>query len=513
MRIRKFRQARWDEPLIFELDRPKSRGFSLPEIDEMVKMRVGDVVLKIPGKLRRRNLFLPSLSETEVVRHYTRLSQMNFGVDSGMYPLGSCTMKYNPKVCDEVASLDKAIKVHPEQDEETVQGALEIMFKLERFLCEIGGLHRFSLQPAAGAHGELTGVLIIRAFHQLNGELEKRPEMILPDSAHGTNPASAAMGGFKVVVVPSSKEGMIDLEALKEVVSERIAGLMLTNPNTLGLFEEDIAEIADMVHEAGGLLYYDGANLNAILGHAKPGDMGFDVVHFNLHKTFGTPHGGGGPGAGPVGVKEDLEKFLPSPLIEYDEARDFYYFSKEKTPYSIGKIRGYHGNFGVLLRAYVYIRMLGSEGLKECANIAVLNANYLLRKIGKIEGLMIDHAPRKPRKHEFVVSAKPLKLKTGIGALEIAKRLIDFGVHAPTVLFPLIVSEALMIEPTESVTKDDLDMYAEIMGEIIREAEESPEVVLKAPHNTSVGRVDEVKAARKPVLSWKMLKKMEKDEE
>lgn len=505
-----FRQARWNERIIFELGCSGRRGYTIPKVEKETQRVVGDTKTFLPDKLRRKTLpKLPELSEVEVVRHYVRLSQTNFGVDSGFYPLGSCTMKYNPKIDEVLAILPSMTLIHPYQDERTVQGILEIMYRLSRWLAEITGTHEVSLQPAAGAHGEFLGTLVMRAYHKLNDELEKRTELIVPDSAHGTNPASGAMGGFKVVVVPSDEDGCVDLEALRAVVSERTAGLMLTNPNTLGIFEKNIEEIAKIVHEAGGLLYYDGANLNAILGKVRPGDMGFDIVHMNIHKTFGTPHGGGGPGAGPIGVSEELEKFLPVPRIVFDGKQ--YRLDYDK-PHSIGKIRGFYGNVGVLLKAFAYILSLGAEGLEEVAEVSVLNANYVMKKLEKIRGFELPFARGRPRKHECVISAKKLYKETGIRALNVSKRILDYGMHAPTIYFPLIVDEALMIEPTESFEKEELDRFVEVMRKISDEAYSTPDVVLEAPKNTAVTRLDEVKASlpKSMALSWKMYLKRSK---
>ncbi|WP_297512659.1 aminomethyl-transferring glycine dehydrogenase subunit GcvPB [Thermococcus sp.] len=489
-----FRQAKWDEPLIFELSREGRVGYTLPKPIE-------DVDVEIPEKLRRKSkLGLPELSEPEIVKHYTRLSEMNYGVDSGIYPLGSCTMKYNPKINEEIAGHPGVAYVHPYQDERTVQGALRIMWELEQWLKEITGMDRFTLQPAAGANGEFTGVSIIRAYH-LDNEEPQRDEMLVADSAHGTNPASAAMAGFKVIEIPSTEEGTMDLEALENAVGERTAGLMLTNPNTLGIFEDEILEIAKIVHKAGGLLYYDGANLNAVLGKVRPGDMGFDVVHLNLHKTFSTPHGGGGPGSGPVGVKDFLKDYLPVPLVSYDEENDRYYLDYN-VPKSIGKVKELYGNFAVMVRALVYLKVMGKEGLKNASEIAVLNANYLTRKLLGTKGYELPG--KKLRKHETVFSAEPMKKETGVTAMDVAKRLLDFGLHAPTVYFPLIVHEALMIEPTETVSREEIDAYVEALKRISEEAYNNPEVVKGAPHNTAVRRVDDVLAAKKPVLSWRM---------
>lgn len=492
-----FRQAKWDEPLIFELSRPGRIGYTLPKPIE-------DIEVQIPEKLRRKRLDLPELSEPEVVKHYTRLSEMNYGVDSGIYPLGSCTMKYNPKINEEVAGHPGVAYIHPYQDERTVQGALKIMWELEQWLREITGMDRFTLQPAAGANGEFTGVMIIRAYHLDRGETQ-RTEMLVPDSAHGTNPASAAMAGFKVIEIPSNDNGTVDLEALENAVSEKTAGLMLTNPNTLGIFEDEIVEIAKIVHKAGGLLYYDGANLNAVLGKIRPGDMGFDVVHLNLHKTFSTPHGGGGPGSGPVGVKDSLKDYLPVPLVGYDEKTGRYYLDYD-VPKSIGKVKELYGNFAVIVRALTYLKIMGRDGLKEASEIAVLNANYLTQKLKGTRGYELPH--KELRKHEVVFSAEPMKKETGVKALDIAKRLLDFGLHAPTIYFPLIVHEALMIEPTETVSKEELDAYIEALKRIGEEAYNNPELVKSAPHNTAVKRVDDVLAAKRPIITWRMYKEL-----
>lgn len=490
-----YRQARWDEPLVFELSKPGRVGYTLPEPIENIDVR-------IPEGLVRKELDLPELSEPEVVKHYTHLSEMNYGVDSGIYPLGSCTMKYNPKINEELAGHPKVAFIHPYQDEKTVQGALQIMWELEQWLKEITGMDRFTLQPAAGANGEFTGVMIIRAYHMDRGDT-KRTEILVPDSAHGTNPASAAMAGFKVVEIPSNERGMVDLDALESALSERTAGLMLTNPNTLGIFEEDILRIAEMVHEAGGLLYYDGANLNGILGRVRPGDMGFDIVHLNLHKTFSTPHGGGGPGSGPVGVKDFLKEYLPVPVVEFDGER---YYLNYDLPKSIGKVKEFYGNFSVMVRALVYLKIMGRDGLKEAGEIAVLNANYLTQKLKGTKGYGLPH--KELRKHEVVFSAEPMKKETGVSALDVAKRLLDHGLYAPTIYFPLIVHEALMIEPTESATKEELDYYVSVLKKISEEAYNEPEKVKGAPYNTAVRRVDDVLATKRPIITWRMYRKL-----
>ena len=502
-----FQQARWRTPIIFESGSKGRKGYSFPPLDDSAKSTLRKIVNTLPRQLiRERPPDLPELSEVEVVRHFTALSQMNFGIDNGPYPLGSCTMKYNPKTNEALASMDETRWVHPDQPEETIQGTLEIMYKLSSWLAEITGTSKVTLQPAAGAQGELTGALIIRAYHKQNGELTKRNEIIIPDSAHGTNPASATMAGFKVVIVPTDEEGCVDIEALKSATSERTAGLMLTNPNTLGIFEKNITEISKIIHEHGGLLYYDGANLNAVLGKTRPGDMGFDIVHLNLHKTFATPHGGGGPGAGPVGVKEPLVDFLPVPLVEYDGNR---YYLNYDVPHSIGKVRAFYGSFGVLVKAFAYILTVGAEGLDKISDMAVLNANYLARKLSKIKGFNLAYAKEKPVKHEFVLSCSRLHSETGVSAKDVAKRLLDYGIHPPTIYFPPVVKEALMFEPTETETIEELDRIIDALTEISKEAYENPEKILTAPHCTSVGRVDEAKAShpRTMCLSWRMYKK------
>jgi len=488
-----YQQARYPEPLVFELSTRGRRGsFFNPELKE---------VPQIPEKLERKNLQLPELSEPEVVRHFTRLSQMNFGIDTGFYPLGSCTMKYNPKVCEEVAATPEVAEIHPHQDEDTVQGALEILYRLERMLAEIAGVKRVCLQPAAGAHGELLGMLLTKAY--FSDIQEDRTEVIVPDSAHGTNFASASMAGFKVVVIPSDSRGRVDTNALKAAVSEKTAAFMLTNPNTLGLFEDGIADIARILHDVGALLYYDGANLNGIMGKTRPGDMGFDIVHFNLHKTFSTPHGGGGPGSGPVGVSDKLEPYLPVPTVEFDKKSGRYYLNHDR-PKSIGKIKSFFGNFAVLVKAYAYIRMMGADGLREATEVAVLNANYLKDKIRQISGFEIKYNPDAPCKHEVVVSVEPLRRETGVTAKDVAKRLLDFGFHAPTYYFPPIVPEALMIEPTETEPKEELDRFLNALCQIAEEAHRDPKKLKEAPTSTSVRRLDEVKASREPILSWRM---------
>lgn len=484
------------EKLIFELSSPGRRGYSLPAVDVPEQ----EVSALIPQEyLRTEAPELPEVSEVDVVRHFTRLSQQNFGVDTGFYPLGSCTMKYNPKVNEEMARLSGFSRIHPYQPEETVQGALQMMYELAGYLAEVTGMAKVTLQPAAGAHGELTGLKIIKAYHQHRGDT-KRTKVIVPDSSHGTNPATAAVAGFKIVEIKSNADGDVDLEALKQAVNEETAALMLTNPSTLGMFETNIEAIAKIVHDAGGLLYYDGANTNAIMGYARPGDMGFDVVHLNLHKTFSTPHGGGGPGAGPVGVKEFLTQYLPKPTVEYNADEDKYYLNYD-LPYSIGRMKAFYGNFGVLVKAYTYIRALGAEGLKEATENAVLNANYLKKLVAQYYYSPFD----RHCKHEFIVTPKNLK-EYGVHTLDIAKRLLDYGFHPPTIYFPLIVEEAMMFEPTETESKETLDGFAEAMAKIAEECKENPELVRTAPHSTVVGRLDEVRAARQPDLRWKKAK-------
>jgi glycine dehydrogenase subunit 2 len=503
----KFHQAKWDEPLLFERSRAGTVGYSFPEPSTAIQKLLPKPRSSIPKSLRRKDPpTLPELSEPEIVQHFVRLSQMNYCVDLGLYPLGSCTMKYNPPMNEEIVKNPQFAQMHPFQDSSTLQGILRILFELQQWLSEITGMDQHSLQPAAGAQGELTGVLIIRAYHKSRDELETRRQIIVPDSAHGTNPASAAMAGFDVLVVPSNKQGQVDIQALESAVSEQTAGLMLTNPNTLGLFEQEIETISSIVHKAGGLLYYDGANLNANLGRVRPGDMGFDIVHTNLHKTFATPHGGGGPGAGPVGVKKPLAEYLPVPVISFDGTR--YYFDVDR-PKSIGRLHGFYGNTAVLLKAYAYIIRMGWQGLQAVSDHAVLNANYLMRQIEHIKGYSIPFAPGVWRKHEVVVSAKPLERDTGVNARDVAKALLDRGLHSPTFYFPAIVDEALMIEPTETFSKTELDRFIEALREIAEQAYIDPKQVCSAPQNTAIHRLDEVKAAhpRTMTLTWQMLQK------
>ncbi|MDA8337114.1 MAG: aminomethyl-transferring glycine dehydrogenase subunit GcvPB [Peptococcaceae bacterium] len=474
-------------PLIFEMGAPGRRAFSLPGGD------VPEAVL--PAGLRRETPpRLPEVSEGELVRHFTTLSNLNFGVDTGFYPLGSCTMKYNPKVFEVVARLPGLSGLHPYLPEELAQGALRIIHELERYLAEIAGLARVTMQPAAGAHGELVGVLLIRAYHESRGN--PRQKILIPDSAHGTNPATAAMAGYEVVTLPSDARGGIDVGALEKAMDDTVAGLMLTNPNTLGLFDENIDVITGLVHGKGGLLYYDGANANAVMGYSRPGDMGFDVVHFNLHKTFATPHGGGGPGAGPVAVTAELAPYLPVPLVDFDGES---YRLNYDLPRSIGRVRSFYGNFGVLVKAYAYIRSMGAAGLKQAAGDAVLNANYVMRHLQEYFDLPFDRAC----KHEFVLSGKRQKEKNGVRTLDMAKRLMDYGFHPPTVYFPLIVEEAMMIEPTETESKETLDRFIGACAAVANEARDEPEKVHGAPHTTPFGRMDETRAARQPDLRWR----------
>ncbi len=478
------------EKLIFELSVPGRKAYNLPELDVENK----ELSSFIPAEfLADSELNFPEVSEVDVIRHYTNLSNKNYGLDTGFYPLGSCTMKYNPKINEDTARYPGFALLHPYQSEDCTQGALQLLYELDESLSEIAGMDKMSLQPAAGAHGELAGIMVIKAYHEHNGDT-KRNKIIVPDSAHGTNPATAAMVGYKIVEVKSNKNGLVDVEALKAVVGEDTAGLMLTNPNTLGIFEKDIKEIADIVHGVGGQLYYDGANANAILGHARPGDMGFDVVHFNLHKTFSTPHGGGGPGSGPIGVKKHLEPFLPAPTVEKDGDR---YFLDYDRPNSLGKMKDFYGHFGILVRAYTYILTMGSDGLKKASSIAVLNANYMANKLKNDYYLPIDTL----FKHEFVLGGLKDTLSE-VSTLDIAKRLLDLGYHPPTVYFPLIINQAIMIEPTETESKETLDEFIDAMLQIARESAENPQLVKDAPHNTVVSRPDETRAARTPVLKY-----------
>jgi glycine dehydrogenase subunit 2 len=489
------------ESLIFELSSPGRRGYSLPAPDVPVQ----PVEALIPADaLRDRPPGLPEVSEVDVVRHYTRLSTLNYHPDRAMYPLGSCTIKHNPKVNEDMAALSGFARIHPLQPEETCQGAIRLLYELSAYLAEISGMDGVTLQPAAGAHGELTGLMMMRAYHEHSGNVRKK--VVIPDSAHGTNPASVTQVGYEAVQIPTNDRGLVDVKALTAVMDEEVAAFMLTNPNTLGLFESDIHEISHIVHSAGALLYMDGANMNAVLGIARPGDMGFDVVHFNLHKTFSTPHGGGGPGAGPVGVKGDLVNFLPTPLP--CKAEDTYYFEYDR-PYSIGRVRSFSGSFGMMVRAYAYIRANGPDGLLQVSENAILNANYIMRRLeacyprtvfvhGTQQETLIPHDV--PCQHEFVASGTRFK-RFGIRTLDIAKRLLDYGFYAPTIYFPLIVPEAIMIEPTETESQESLDQFIAALLAIAREAEEQPDLVKSAPHTTPVSRLDEARAAHPKTMN------------
>ena len=481
--------------LIFELSKPGRKGYSLPK-NEMADYKLTDMPANL---LRAEAPALPEVDELTVVRHYTNMSNNNFGVDTGFYPLGSCTMKYNPKINEEIAAHYAFTGLHPLQNVETVQGALAVYSILQKSLAEIAGMSEFTLNPFAGAHGELTGLMVIKSYQQSRGEMQ-RTKIIVPDSAHGTNPASAAVCGFDVVTVKSRPDGTVDVEDLKPLLNDTIAGMMMTNPNTLGLFEHSIAEIAKLVHEAGGLMYYDGANLNPMLGKCRPGDIGFDVMHINLHKTFSTPHGGGGPGSGPVGVRAGLEQFLPNPRVVADEEEGLYKidFGKE----SLGSISGFLGNFGIMMRALTYILTLGKENIKMVGPLATLNANYVKEKLKDVYELPIDVVC----KHEFVFDG--LKDKSQhVTTLDVAKRLLDYGFHAPTVYFPLLFHEALMIEPTENESKETLDAFIEVMRTIAQEAKDDPEMVKSAPHTTPVRRLDDTKAALEQVVTFKEMNK------
>jgi glycine dehydrogenase subunit 2 len=478
------------EPLIFERGGEGHRGWSLPAPG----VPEADAV-EILGEesLRATPPLLPSVSEPEVVRHFVNLSVLNHHVDRAMYPLGSCTMKYNPKVNDAVAALAGFQLLHPDEPEELVQGALEIMFLLEEALCKLSGMSRATLQPAAGAQGELAALLMIRAFHEAAGD--PREVVLIPDSAHGTNPASVSLAGYAAEELKSDDRGLLDPDAVRRAMGPHVAALMMTNPNTLGLFEVHCREVSEIVHGDGGLLYMDGANLNALLGVSRPGDLGFDAVHFNLHKTFSTPHGGGGPGSGPVGIGSRLERFLPIPVVE--RGPDGRYFLDHDRPESIGRMLAYYGHFGVMVRALTYLLSLGDDGLRAVTRRAVMNANYLLCRLKDRFDLPFPG----PCMHEFVLSGRKQK-ERGVRTMDIAKRLLDYGVHSPTVYFPLIVPEALMIEPTETESKASLDAFAEALLRIAEEVETDPDIVRQAPHTTPVGRLDEAAAARNPCLKW-----------
>lgn len=477
------------EPLIFEYSVEDRVGIALPAPD-VIETDAGDL---LGEESLRSELPLPEVSQVDVIRHYTRLSSMNYGVDTGFYPLGSCTMKYNPKINEQLAAWPAVSLLHPYQDESTVQGLLRILFDMQAFLVEISGMDAVTLQPAAGAHGELTALMIFKRYLERIGE-GHRYIVLVPDTSHGTNPATAARCGFQVIKIVSGSDGRVDKRSLASELSSDVAAVMLTNPNTLGLFETDVLEIAHMVHEAGALFYCDGANMNALLGFHRPGDAGFDAMHFNLHKTFSAPHGGGGPGSGPVAVKEFLSPYLPTPIINY---RDGRYFLDNDLPDSIGKVHTFYGNVGVILKAYLYVLSLGNEGLRAVSENAVVNANYLLKRI--LNAYDVPYGGR--CMHEFVASAERYAAQ-GVRTIDIAKRLMDYGFHPPTIYFPLIVREALMIEPTESESIETLDAFADAMLEIAREALSCPEIVKSAPHNTVVSRLDETIAARRPILRW-----------
>ena len=477
------------EPYLFEKSRPGRRAVVFPSAEEAAEPA-------IPAEyLRKEPAALPEMSELEVVRHFTRLSQLNFSIDTNFYPLGSCTMKYNPKAHEEYASLPGFARVHPYAPAEASQGVLELQYLASQWLEEICGMDRFSLQPAAGAHGEALGMLIAKAYHADQGKPRRR--VLIPDSAHGTNPASAALAGYQVEQIPSNERGETDIEALRSQLGDDVAALMLTNPNTLGVFETKVEEIARLVHDAGGLLYYDGANLNAVAGAARPGDMGFDIVHLNLHKTFSTPHGGGGPGSGPVGVKEPLAPYLPRPLVVQTERG---YGWDEEMPKSVGKMRAFYGNVGIVVRAYAYMRTLGAEGLRAVSRAAVLNANYIKERLKEEFPPAVDRVCM----HECVLTAQKLAEETGARASDVAKALLDYGFHAPTIYFPLpsVTPEAVMIEPTETESKQTLDAFIAAMKAVAEEARRDPDALRSRPRNAPVERLDEVSAARKPKLAW-----------
>lgn len=479
--------------LIFELSKPGRKGYSLP------KNELSDYsIAQLPENLLRQEApALPEVDELTVVRHYTNMSNNNFGVDTGFYPLGSCTMKYNPKINEEMAAHPQFTALHPLQNVETVQGALSAYYQLQRSLSEIAGMAEFTLNPFAGAHGELTGLMVIRRYHESRGDA-KRTKIIVPDSAHGTNPASAAVCGLDVVEVKSKPDGRVDVEDLKPLLDDTIAGMMMTNPNTLGLFENNIAEIAKLVHNCGGLMYYDGANLNPMLGKCRPGDIGFDVMHINLHKTFSTPHGGGGPGSGPVGVRKGLEQFLPVPKVE--KVGDRYRIVTTNGQDFNVHVGEFFGNYAVMLRAYTYILTLGKEHIRMVGPLATLNANYIKEALKDVYELPIPTVC----KHEFVFNGLKDK-STGVTTMDVAKRLLDYGYHAPTIYFPLLFHEAMMIEPTENESKETLDEFIAVLRKIAEEAKTNPEEVKTAPHNTPTGRVDDVLAAKQPILTWKQL--------
>ena len=473
--------------LLFEYVNHNKTLSLLPELDT--------AGYEVPETLKRENkLRFPNISENELSRHFAELETQVFGVSDGLYPLGSCTMKYNPRINEEVAAMEGFAKLHPLQPQHTVQGALEALHTAEKLFCEITGMDKMTFQPSAGAHGELTGLLLIKSYHEKNGHTN-RTKMLVPESAHGTNPASATMAGFKSVNIPTREDGCVDLEALKKAVGEDTAGLMLTNPNTVGMFEKDILEISQIVHDVGGLIYYDGANLNPIMGIVRPGDMGFDVVHLNLHKTFSTPHGGGGPGSGPVGCKEILAPFLPTPHVV---KKDGIYSLEATGADSIGKIRSFYGNFLVNIKALAYVLTLGREGIREAAENAVLNANYLMKKLDDLYEIAYEGTCM----HEFVITMERMKKDNGVSAMDIAKALLDYKMHPPTMYFPICVHEALMVEPTETESRQTLDHAASVLRQLYEEATKNPEKLINAPYTTPINRVDEVNAARNPVLKY-----------
>lgn len=486
-----WRQAIWREDLVQEKKR-YGNGPLVPYEDEF-----RDVAIEISDRIKRSSdTGLPDLPEIEVIRHFVRLSQMSYGVDTGPVPLGSCTMKYNPKISDLLTMDPRITELHPLQDIETVQGILRIIYITERWLAEITGMDKCTFQPPAGSAGELAGALMIKKYHLDRGEA--RDEMLIPDSAHGTNPASAAMAGFKVIRLPTSSKGTVDLEALKSVLSKKTAGIMLTNPNTLGIFEEDILEISEMIHGVGGLLYYDGANLNGVLGIARPGDMGFDIVHLNLHKTFSSPHGGGGPGGGVVCAKGELVDYLPRPLIEFDGEKFYWNYKCDKC---IGAVSAFYGNITPVVRTFIYIAALSGEGLREVAEVSIINTNYFIKRVLEKPYYELPYDPERPRKHELVLSAKKILRETGVSAEDISKALLDRGLHAPTMYFPLIVDEALMIEFTEAEPREVIDKYAEALIEIAEKAYRDPGEIKKSPQNTSIKRLDYVKANHPKTVS------------
>ncbi len=480
------------DKLIFEISKAGKKAYNLPDQE----FSNNDYKKHFADKhLRKTEINFPEVSESEVARHYTKLSNLNYGVDTGFYPLGSCTMKYNPKINEESASNPKFTNLHPNQNINDVQGTLELMYNISSSLCEITGMDEISLQPAAGSHGELAGLMIIKAFHLDRGEANRK-NIIVPDSAHGTNPASANVAGFNIIEIKSDSKGAVDIDALKNAIDDDFAGLMLTNPSTLGLFEKNITEITEIVHEAGGLVYYDGANMNAIMSKVRPGDMGFDIIHLNLHKTFSTPHGGGGPGSGPLGVKAHLTDYLPKPVLRKVDNTFILDNDRDK---SIGKIKNYYGNIGIVIRAYTYILQMGKEGLKKASEIAVLNANYMQARLKEYYKLPIDQVCM----HEFVLSGN-FGLTHGINTIDIAKRLLDYGYHPPTVYFPLIIDSAMMIEPTETESLETMNEFIDTMIKIRSEIDTNKEILLSAPNNTFISRVDEVQAARKPILKYEL---------